>query len=63
MAAALPPLREVRGGLAQLEALREQRVGEDLLADAAQELDAVQRARGPLLRDGVDDQRRVRELC
>ncbi len=55
MAATLPPLREVWGVLAELEALREQRVGEDLLSDAAEQLDAVQGARSTLLCDGVDD--------
>lgn len=59
MAATLPPLREVRGGLAQLQALRQLRVREDLLADTTEELDAVQGAGGALLRDGVDDQGRV----
>lgn len=56
MAATLPPLREVWGGLAKLEALREQWVGEDLLSDAAEQLNAVQGARGTLLCDGVNDQ-------
>lgn len=56
MAATLPPLWEVWGGLAELKALREQRVGEDLLSDAAEQLDAVQCAGGTLLRNGVDDQ-------
>lgn len=55
MAATFPPLREVWGGLAELEALREQRVGEDLLSDAAEQLDAVQGAGGTLLCDWVDD--------
>lgn len=62
MAATLPPLREVWGGLAELEALRDQRVREDLLSDAAEELDAVQGARGTLLCDGVNDQGRVWEF-
>lgn len=62
MAAALPPLREVRGGLAELEALREQRVGEDLFPDAPQQLDAVQGAGGALLCDRVDDQGGVWEF-
>ena len=56
MAATLPPLWEVLRGLAELEALGEQGVGEDLLSDAAEQLDAVQSARGTLLSDRVDDQ-------
>lgn len=56
VSATLPPLREVRGGLAELEALGEQRMGEDLLSDAAEQLDAIQSARSALLCDGVDDQ-------
>lgn len=55
MAAALPPLREVWRGLAELEALREQWMREDLLSDATEQLDAVQGPRGTLLCDGVDD--------
>lgn len=62
MAATLPPLRQVWRWLAELEALREQGVGEDLLSDAAEQLDAVQSARGALLCDGVDDQGRVWEF-
>lgn len=62
VAATLPPLREIWGGLAEFEALRQQRVGEDLLSYAAEQLDAVQGAGGPLLCDGVDDQGRVREF-
>lgn len=56
MAATLPPLWEVWRGLAELEALREQGVGEDLLSDSAEQLDTVQGARGTLLGDRVDDQ-------
>lgn len=56
MAATLPPLGEVWRGLAELEALGEQRVRQNLLSDAAQQLDAVQGAGGPFLCDGVDDQ-------
>lgn len=56
VSATLPPLREVWGGLAELEALGEQRMGEDLLSDAAEQLDAIQRARSALLCDGVNDQ-------
>lgn len=59
VAAAFPPLWQVWRGLAELEALGEQRVREDLLSDTAEQLDAVERARGALLRDGVDDQGRV----
>lgn len=58
----LPPFWEVGGGLAELEALRQQRVGEDLLSDAAQQFDAVKRAGGSLLCDGIDDEGRVRKF-
>lgn len=56
MAATLPPFWEVRGGLAELETLREQRVEQDLLSNAAEQLNAIQCARGTLLCYGVDDQ-------
>lgn len=62
VAPALPPLGQVRRRLAELEALGQQRVREDLLSDAAQQLDAVQGARGALLGDRVDDQSRVWEF-
>lgn len=60
--ATLPPLWEVWGGLAELEALREQWMRKDLLSNAAEKLDAVQGAGGTLLCDGVDDQSRVWEF-
>lgn len=56
MAATLPPLWEVWGRLTELETLRKQWMGEDLLSDAAEQLDAVQCARSALLCDGVNDQ-------
>lgn len=56
MTATLPPFWEVRGGLAELETLREQRVEEDLLSNAAEQLDAIQGARSTLLCYWVDDQ-------
>lgn len=56
MAATLPPLREVWGGLAELEALREQWMWENLFSDAAKQLNAIQCARSTLLCDGVNDQ-------
>lgn len=62
MAATLPPLWEVWGGLAELETIGEQRVREDLLSDAAEQLNAVQGARGTFLRDGVNDKGWVWEL-
>ena len=62
MAPTFPPLWEVRRRLAELEALREQGVWEDLLSDAAEQLNAVQGARGTLLCDRVDDQGRVWEF-
>lgn len=36
MAATLPPFWEVKGGLAEHETLREQRMEEDLLSNAAE---------------------------
>lgn len=62
VAATLPPLWEIRGGLAELETLRELRMRENLLSDAAEQFDTVQCTRSTLLRDGVNDQSWVRKF-
>lgn len=62
VAATLPPLWEIRRGLAELETLRELGMRENLLSDAAEQLDAVQCTRSTLLRDGVNDQSWVRKF-
>lgn len=59
MAATFPPFWQVRRRLAELEALGEQGVREDLLSDAAEKLDAIEGARGTLLCYGINDEGRV----
>lgn len=62
VATTLPPLWEVWGGLAKLEALSEQGMGEDLLSNAAEQLNAIQCARSTLLCDWVNDKGWVRKF-